>query len=115
MEEELQLAVSYTRDTNDICVNGKQDDDINFNNTRESTSNLSEESVNVDKSQSSLNNTRCIRQKKYTVKDSPTDIVVAQFKENSTNEMKMDLHPAFRDSPPTEKKKHKKGKELDSV
>lgn len=47
--EELLLAVSYTEDTNEIHVNGKQDDGINF--FFKFTQNLIEESVNIDKSQ----------------------------------------------------------------
>lgn len=63
--------------------------DINVNNTREWTKNLMEESVNVEKTQDSLNNSRWVRRKKfYTDRGSPIDIVEVRFKENSTDEMK---------------------------
>ncbi|XP_046834176.1 protein PF14_0175-like isoform X1 [Vespa crabro] len=115
MEKELQSTISHSEDDNEneICENNKQGNDINFNNKRKFTQNIMKESLNVGKSLSlpfegSLNDSRNIRQKKlYSGRDSPTDIIVARFKENDINEMKKDLHPAFRNSPPIEKAQKK--------
>lgn len=111
--KESKLPISHTTDTNEICENSKEGNDLNSHNAEELTQNLIEESIDAKKSLSfpyegSFSHSKYFRQKKlYSGRDSPTDIIVARFKENDTKGTKKDLHPAFRNSPPIEETQKK--------
>ncbi|KAL2720473.1 protein 175-like isoform X2 [Vespula squamosa] len=111
--KELKVPVSDTKNTNEIYENSIEGDDLNFHNTEECTQHLMEESVDVSKPvnlshEGSFINSKYFRQKKlYSGRDSPTDIIVARFKENDINGTKKDLHPAFRNSPSIEETQKK--------
>nr|XP_050868132.1 uncharacterized protein PF3D7_1120600-like isoform X1 [Vespula vulgaris] len=111
--KESKLPISHMTDTNEICENSKEGNDLNCHNTEELIQNLMEESIDAKKSLSfpcegSFSHSKYFRQKKlYSGRDSPTDIIVARFKENDTKGTKKDLHPAFRNSPPIEETQKK--------